>query len=172
MRYSWSACMLAVAAVAGCDASSAPTSPIDASSPLPAFRAVVATTNVSFPMDWTVFVPCANGGAGELVVLSGRLHEKLHVTVNDTGHWTVKFFDQPQGVSGVGAVSGRHYQGTGVSQDIRTGRVETVDTRVNIFRMVGQGPGNNFSVHENVRMTVHGDGEVTLTRDHVRTTCR
>jgi hypothetical protein len=172
MRYSWYTCVLAVAAVAGCDDSTAPTSTTDSSSPPPTFRAVVTTTNVSFPMDWTVFVPCANGGAGELVVLSGRLHEKLHVTVNDTGHWTVKFFDQPQGVSGVGTISGRRYRGTGVAQDIRTGRVDTEETHVNIFRMVGQGPGNNFSVHENVRMTVHANGEVTLAHDHLGTTCR
>ena len=33
-------------------------------------------------IDLAVFVPCADGGAGELVDLSGRLHTMIHFTIN------------------------------------------------------------------------------------------
>jgi hypothetical protein len=171
MRQRWCALGLAALALAGCDDSSAPTS-ADSSTPPASFRAVVTTTNFSFPLEQTVFVPCANGGAGESVTLSGSLHEVFHVTVNDAGHSTVKFFDQPQGVSGVGSVTGTKYQGTGVTQDIRTTRVGFEETFVNVFQMVGQGPGNNFAVHEKLHVTVNANGTVTTSRDPIETTCR
>jgi hypothetical protein len=171
MRQRWCVLGLTALALAGCEGSSAPTS-ADSSTLPPSLRATVISTNFSFPLEKTVFVPCANGGAGEWVTLSGTIHEVFHVTVNDAGHSTIKFFDQPQGVSGVGSVTGVKYQGTGVTQDIRTTRVGSKETFVNIFRMVGQGPGNNFSVHENLHVTVNADGTVTVTRDAIETSCR
>jgi hypothetical protein len=171
MRQRWCALGLTALALAGCDDSSAPTSADSPTSP-PSFRAVTTTTNFSFPLEVTVFIPCANGGTGELVALSGLIHDVFHVTVNDAGLSTVKFFDQPQGVSGVGSITGAKYQGTGGTQDIRTTQVGFTETFVNIFRMVGQGPGNNFVVHENLHVTVNANGTVTVTRDPIETTCR
>jgi hypothetical protein len=40
------------------------------------------TTNSSFPIDLVVFVPCANGGAGESVELTGNLHDLFAVSTN------------------------------------------------------------------------------------------
>lgn len=171
MRQSWCAFGLAALALAGCDDSSAPTS-ADSSTPPLSFRAITQTTSISFPLTQTVFVPCANGGAGESVTLSGELHEVFHVTVNDAGHSTVKFFSQPQGVSGVGAVTGVKYQGTGVTQDTRTTRVGSEVTFVDVFRLVGRGSGSNFAVHENMHVTVNANGTVTTSRDPVLATCR
>lgn len=171
MRQRWCALGLTALALAGCDDSSAPTSADSPTSPA-SFRAVTTTTNFTFPLAQTVFVPCAAGGVGESVALSGTIHEVFHVTVNDAGHSTVKFFDQPQGVTGVGAVTGTTYQGSGVTQDIRTTRVGTMETFVNIFRLVGPGPGNNFAVHESLHVTVNADGTVTTSRDPIQTSCR
>src|SRR5690349_4771860 len=43
------------------------------------------TASTKFPIDIIVFVPCANGGAGELVELTGSLHDLFHMTIDDTG---------------------------------------------------------------------------------------
>ena len=39
-------------------------------------------TNESVDVNIAAFVPCANGGAGEFVVLSGRLHVLTTLTIN------------------------------------------------------------------------------------------
>ena len=44
-------------------------------------------------------------------------------------------------------------------------------TFVNNFRMIGQGPGNNFDVHENEHITVTPDGTVSVFHDNFSVTC-
>jgi len=129
------------------------------------------TANSFFPIELTVFVPCANGGLGEDVELSGTIHDLLHVTVNDnTVH--VKTHDQPQGVTGTGLVTGDKYQGTGVSQDEFTAAVGQEETFINNFRIIGQGNGNNFLVHENFHITVNANGTITSFHDNFTVDCK
>ena len=129
------------------------------------------TANSFFPIELTVFVPCANGGLGEDVELSGTIHDLFHVTVNDnTVH--VKTHDQPQGVTGTGLVTGDKYQGTGVSQDEFTAAVGQEETFINNFRIIGQGNGNNFLVHENFHITINANGTVTSIHDNVTVDCK
>jgi hypothetical protein len=129
------------------------------------------TANSFFPIELTVFVPCANGGLGEDVELSGTIHDLFHVTVTDnTVH--VKTHDQPQGVTGTGLVTGDKYQGTGVSQDEFTAAVGQEETFINNFRIIGQGNGNNFLVHENFHITVNANGTITSFHDNFTVDCK
>lgn len=72
--------------------------------------------NESIDLNLVQFVPCANGGIGELVDLNGSLHILITFTINGN---TIsgKTHLQPQGISGVGLDTGDKYQGTGVTQD-------------------------------------------------------
>ncbi|HYO47772.1 MAG TPA: hypothetical protein VEY33_13895, partial [Gemmatimonadota bacterium] len=78
--------------------------------------AVVSTTNFIFPVDILAFVPCADGGAGEFVELSGNLHDLTHLTINGN-RFVLKVHTQPQGIRGVGLSTGDRYRGTGVTQE-------------------------------------------------------
>jgi len=119
------------------------------------------TANSFFPIELTVFVPCANGGLGEDVELSGTIHDLFHVTVNDnTVH--VKTHDQPQGVTGTGLVTGDKY----------TAAVGQEETFINNFRIIGQGNGNNFLVHENFHITVNANGTITSFHDNFTVDCK
>lgn len=103
-------------------------------------------------------VPCANGGAGDQVDLSGSLHELFHVTVDDSGAVHVTSHDNPQGINGVGETTGAKYQATGVTEDHEnqgSGGLPVTFTYVNNFRVIGQGPGNNFLFHENMHVTIN-----------------
>jgi len=132
------------------------------------------TTNVSIPVSIPVFIPCAAGGAGETVTLSGDLHILTSITINsNTLHLTQHF--QPQGITGVGSVTGDKYQGTGVTRaDLNVNGVifPFNTTTVNNFRIIGQGPGNNFLVHVNVHTTVNANGDVTATVDNFSLECK
>ena len=134
----------------------------------------VTTTNVIFPVEITEFVPCANGGAGEIVALSGNIHELFHVTVNGN-RFKMKVHSQPQGVHGVGLTTGDRYQGTGVTQETFGGSLvngQASSTFVNNFRFIGQGPGNNFMVHEVVHVTFNARGELTAEVVQSSVTCK
>src|SRR5438105_2677209 len=53
----------------------------------------------------TVFVPCAAGGAGEIVDLSGPLHILITFTINGNNVSGTAHF-QPQGIVGTGETTG------------------------------------------------------------------
>jgi hypothetical protein len=130
------------------------------------------TVSQSFPIDIVVFVPCANGGVGEDVHLTGSLQDVFHITLNSAGGFRVVFHDNPQGVSGTGLTTGDEYQGTGVTRDSFGGRVGFEETFVNNFRIIGQGPGNNFLVHDNFHITVNANGTVTAFHDNFSVECK
>jgi hypothetical protein len=122
----------------------------------------------------TVFVPCAAGGAGEVVDISGPLHTLISFTLN--GNDASGYFHfQPQGVSGTGETTGDKYQATGVTQQsfktsLQNGQANL--TFVNNFRIIGQGPGNNFLVHETLHLTFNADGVLTVSHDNFSIDCK
>ena len=160
-------------ALAACDASPTDPAAVAVSDPTAALKTVTTTTNVKTPFDFNIFIPCANGGAGEFVDLSGRLHSTFHVTVHPNGTFTLKQHDQPQGLSGRGEESGVRYNGIGVTQEIiHTGRINHTDTFINNFKFIGTHHAGSFRVHENMHITVNGNGRVTVSVDHVTATCK
>jgi hypothetical protein len=128
--------------------------------------------NVRVPIDILVFVPCAAGGAGEFVQLSGTLHVLFVTTLNGSGGFHSKYHFQPQGIRGYGEITGAKYQGTGVTQGTFNGRVGFEATDVNNFRIIGQGPGNNFMIHSTFHITVTPDGTVTAFVDNFSVKCK
>lgn len=133
-------------------------------------RAAVVT-NTSVPIEITLFVPCANGGAGENIDVSGPLHVLASVTLDRHGGFHAHVLFNPQDVTGVGLSTGNKYQGTGETEEDFNGTVGLTDTFVNNFNMIGQGPGNNFKVHENAHITINANGTITAFVDNFSFTC-
>src|SRR5213592_886261 len=132
--------------------------------PANAAKQVNDVTDIDLP----VFIPCAAGGAGELVDLSGPLHTLITFTINGN-NVSGKTHFQPQGISGTGETTGDKYQATGVTKDtsfkvsFQNGQAQ--QTFVNNFRIIGTGPGNNFLVHEVAHITFNADGTLTVFHD-------
>jgi hypothetical protein len=129
------------------------------------------SSNVSVPLATSVFVPCANGGAGEVVNLTGSLHILATLTLDSAGGVHGTLLANPQNVSGVGSVSGAGYRGTGETLSTFSGKVGAVSTLVNNFRIIGSGGAASLQVHENIAVVVNANGTVTTTIDHVSVTC-
>ena len=132
--------------------------------------AVVSNETVSYA--YSGFVPCANGGAGEL--LTGRIdvHNLITSTVNgNVDSWQFQF--QPQG-SLVGTITGDTYQLTGVTrgtynEGLQSG--ESTLTYVNSYQLIGPGPGNNLLVREIAHLTIDGD-DVVVQHDDFSIECK
>src|SRR5690242_14302269 len=71
-------------------------------------------TNTSGPIDFLTFVPCANGGVGEVVEFSGDIHFLTKVTINGNRVNTDSHVNY-QGMKGTGQTTGDTYVGTGSS---------------------------------------------------------
>lgn len=140
--------------------------------------AAAQTTSQSFPVTINVFIPCANGGEGEFVEMTGTLHVLMHMSTNANGCMTMKMHFQPQQLTGVGATTGAKYQATGVTQSTTHDKTNcgegcTIEENfVNNFRMVGQGPGNNYTVHSNTRVIYNVcTGETTVVNENASVEC-
>ena len=122
--------------------------------------------NGKVPIDFVVFIP----STGHLVELSGNLHEVIEETVDSSGGIHIKEHFQPQGLSGVDLTDGTKYQATGVTQDQETFSANgaTEFSFVNNFKIIGQGPENNFTVHETTHFTFNANGVLTATVDNLK----
>ena len=130
------------------------------------------TTNETVSLAFAGFVPCANGGTGEILSGTIDVHNLITSTVNDNNA-SDKFQFQPHG-SMVGAITGDIYRVTGVTQGTSTESLQNdryTLTFVNIFRLIGPGPGNNLLVHEIAHMTIDGDA-VVVQHDNLRIDCK
>lgn len=138
----------------------------------PALAEVLVNDRADIAID--VFVDCANGGAGEMVTLTGPLHTVITETFSGR-NVSGKFHFQPQGVTGTGEVTGASYHATGVTQQtFKTSLQNGQGTLsfVNNFRIIGQGTGNNFLVHETMHLTFNADGTLTVTHDDFSAECK
>lgn len=125
--------------------------------------------------DFPVFVPCADDGNGELVLFSGALQFLFHFNDDRAGGFHVTSETNPQGMSGIGPVTGDLYQGTGGTGGHTNGAVSGfpyTDSFVNNFRIIGQGTGNDLIVHVNGQFTVNALGEVTVSHVNATSECR
>jgi len=177
MRRTLLAATVPLAAIALARCADAPTAIQASLAPTkPSLAAFALTSSTRFPVTLIQFVPCVGGGGPELVELTGELHDLFHVTISSSGRLSLKVHDQPQGVSGVGLTTGVKYQATGVTQEMTHQNQVTGfpfnDTFVNNFRLIGQGPGNNFLIHDNLHVTVNADGTLTSYHDNFSVECR
>lgn len=136
--------------------------------------AQTVTTNIKVPIQLGVFIPCADGGSGEVVVLSGNLHILATTTITANNLHVVDVFN-PQGITGVGSVTGETYHGTGVTRDdanVANPSFPLTLAFVNNFRIIGQRTGNNFLIHENSHLTINANDLVTVTSNQISIQCK
>jgi hypothetical protein len=137
----------------------------------PNFAASAATQRQVFPVNQAFLVPCANGGAGEVVALTGEQTFLFHTTIDGTGalHSTT---DIDTRLFGTGLTTGAKYRG--ISEDNISDSFGGANTSSNTVnqRMIGQGSASNFMFHVNVAFTINANGEPTASVVHTWTDCR
>ena len=146
--------------------------------PGPAFAAAKpVTTDTKYPLRIAAFVPCANNGQGEDILLSGTAHVLLHMSMDESGgtHFVLAF--NLQRMTGVGMVTGDRYQG--IDAEITTSH--NFDpfvgppyelTFTHTTRFIGQGPANNLILFTQSHFTVDATGKVTSSRFRFTIECR
>lgn len=135
-----------------------------------------AASSTSVPFAQLQFVPCADEGNGELVLISGILHIVTAVNFDNAGGVHIKTHFQPQGATGTGLTTGDTYRAVGVTQEhfnVNAGGLPFTDTFVNNFRLIGTGGGAaRYHVHAVFHITVNENGDVTANFVNVSVTCK
>ncbi|HEX6371391.1 MAG TPA: hypothetical protein VF006_20910 [Longimicrobium sp.] len=129
------------------------------------------TTSQIVPFSLTEFVPCAAGGAGEIVQVEGTLHTVFHITETPNG-LRISIHENPQDVNGTGLTTGDTYHATGSFNAHLHLAPGVTESRQRQFLLVGPGPDNNFTVHQTSHITVTPDGDVTADFDKITIECR
>jgi hypothetical protein len=83
-------------------------------------NASARTGSVAVPFENTFFVPCANGGTGEDVAITGKINYVYQLTETDRG-FTMVFHDNVHEVTGVGLSSGETFVGSGGTDETVAG---------------------------------------------------
>jgi hypothetical protein len=131
---------------------------------------VVNNTTVTYA--YAGWVPCADGGAGELVTgtIDAHLLETSTVTVG-VDAW--QFMFAPRGTL-VGRKTGDTYRLTGVERgtyvDVAHGD-HAVLTYIHRYRLIGPGSGNNLVVRETAHITRSGDDDPVVQFDDYSVEC-
>lgn len=158
-----------------CGGSTSPVAPWPAMDQPPSLAAVVSSETLTLPLKRTLWIACANDGLGEDVAIEGELVIRTHSTEDENGGVHLVTHVRPSGVVGVGAVSGLRYRGTGgtfLHEGYAADGFPAVYSFVNNFRIIGQGPSNNLSIHMTVHQTVNAGGELTADVDLSHSDCR
>jgi hypothetical protein len=138
-------------------------------------QASTSTIQEFVPFSFTVVVPCANGGAGEEVLISGVTHILDHVTT-DENRFVQKFLSQQQRATALGLTTGDIYHGTNIGQFTHSTELSNV---VNHFAIIfianvalnGPGPDNNFHLRLNRHLIFNANGEITSVVDNFTVDC-
>ena len=134
-------------------------------------EASVVTDSVDMDINLAATVPCAAGGEGEVVFLSGTEHAVFVTVVDSSGTFHTQAHFQPQGISGEGLTTGDTYQWTGATQASFNGQIGYENTFINNYRIIGPGPGNNLMIQQTFHATVQADGAVSAYVDDYTVTC-
>jgi hypothetical protein len=127
----------------------------------------------SFPLDLVRFVPCANGGSGESVHVTGTIHFRSSTFVDGIGNTHDTIHVRSEGVTAIGLTTGTTYQFQSLSRDVSSQKdqVAGVVLSVNHFRLIGRGSGTNSWEH-NVQVVVFTNGTLRVSFLDVNTVCR
>jgi hypothetical protein len=141
----------------------------------PALSAVTSSSRLTTSFNRTLWISCANDGAGESVALAGEIEIHSHSTEDANGGVHLSTHVRPSHVVGIGLSTGAIYRGTGGTFEAEgdaAGGYPATYSFVNNFRIIGQGPGNNLTMHMTVHQTMNANGELTADVDLTNSDCK
>ena len=123
-------------------------------------HASTRTSSVAVPYDWTVFVPCSNGGTGEFVHVTGSTNFVYTISWTDHG-FTYGYHANTYKVVAVGLASGNTYVGSGFTEGQVAGswsNDQWISTYVDQLKLVGS--DGTFTLRNTYHITVNPDGTI------------
>jgi hypothetical protein len=134
--------------------------------------AAAVAIHQSMTLTDTGFMPCGNGGSGEVVELTVDLHLLQTITTNGT-HRSVQIHIDEHGTA-IGQSTGAVYRisATGnLHQSLSDANSQEVITWIARERVDAPGPGNTYSASRVMHFTITPGGATTVTFEDVEGGC-
>ena len=156
--------LVAVVAIGLAAAAMVPTALVEA-------KSVTFNDGVTVEVASSAFIPCANGGAGEVVDFGGNLQLKMDMTMDSIGGLHISRWTDPEGIKGTGRVTGDTYQGAGIARSslyapgpfYERGPLAPpmVATSVDSYQLIGPVEGSDLLSDAVLQLTVEDNGSVS-----------
>lgn len=134
---------------------------------------VTRSNDIKVPLNSTQWIPCANGGLGELMQLDGYIHILSAQVANDN-HSSWLFHVTAQSGQAVGQTTGLVYRVTG--SPLLEAEHYATDGYPDVYRLVWfrriVGNGLVFVITELSHITINADGTTTVTRGQSTVECK
>ncbi len=134
-------------------------------------------THTDEPFKGYLYVPCANGGLGENVLVEGVMSIDQQILENKDGCMKMNFHVGLKHVTGTGQVTGTEYTVHYGSHTLQFDKSVCADacpsTLTGTFNLGirGKGAAENYTVHQNVRLVIDCDGSYNVVVENYRVTC-
>jgi hypothetical protein len=129
------------------------------------------TQNLDVPFTFQTYNACAD----ELVLLTGRIHFLMHVTIDESGGMSFVSENNFQDVSGIGLTTGTQYRGVDSrgSHTSSSGPSDQVEvTNREVIGLISEDSSPNLRSRFLVHLTFNANGEPTATVVDVSLRCR
>ena len=156
--------LLTVAALFSCskDKADGPVAKVADAEPSISSHASDRTSTVAVPYDRTVYVPCANGGAGEYVQLTGSTNFLYTISWTDHG-FTYGYHENSYGIKGLGLTSGEQFVASGIIHgSVAASWVNEQWIAVFTDQLRVTGSNANFVIKNTYHVITTPDGDVLI----------
>jgi len=156
--------LLTAAALFSCSKDNVDGPAAEISDALPAISSNASdrTSTVAVPYDNTVYVPCANGGAGEYVHLTGSTNFLYTISWTDHG-FTYGYHANSYAIKGVGLTSGVQFVASGITEgQVAASWVNEQWIAIFTDQLRVTAPTTSFVVRNTYHATTTPDGEVLI----------
>ena len=129
---------------------------------------------IRVPVDSRLFLPCANGGAGEVVHFTGMILGVSSGTQDGAGGSHAHSVEVEQGVHGTGETTGRRYVEHFVNlftSSTGADGLPLVSTQQLIYRVDSAGRGADSLIRIRNHTTINANGTVTVSFDDTTMEC-
>jgi hypothetical protein len=143
---------------------------------LPANASASTSTTIStVQINQSTFALCANGGAGEVINISGTMSSLFHITIDDSGgtHSVLKE-DNLRGVQGIGEITGNKYQlirANTQTFEVNSGGLPITVTFESNFKLISHGSDSDNLAHILRHITINENGTVTTEIEKISAVC-
>ena len=136
--------------------------------------ASTSTTRSTDTISQSTFALCGNGGAGELIDISGTMSRLFHLTIDDSGGTHLVLQEANLRLQGIGEITGNKYQFIRVGTktfEVNSGGLPITATFESNFKVISQGSDSDDLAHILSRITINENGNTTTEIEKISVVC-
>lgn len=135
---------------------------------------LITRQNITAPLNYQLYAPCINHGAGEYLLLTGTAHLVLQQSVDplDFNSFQTVLNINYQNASAVSSLTGMRYRITqNTHEQYKTIGKPTVLHLRDTMVVVGPGPENIYRIHYDLTLVVNANGVYVIDRNDYTINC-